>query len=88
MTGKIPRGGQATLRVVITEYNLLAKAYLAQRPIRPVAENSSRLTRHSENYYRTRTILRGQAACYQHSAYAELPVTERINELMAGKTAC
>ena len=86
--GKIPRGGQATLRVVITEYNLLAKAYLAQRPIRPVAENSSRLTGHSENYYRTQIVLRGQAACYQHGTDAGLPVTERIDELMDGKTAC
>jgi hypothetical protein len=42
--GNIPRGGQTTLRIVITEYNLLDKAYLAQRPIKPVAENSSRLT--------------------------------------------
>jgi hypothetical protein len=37
--GKIPRGAQATLRIVITESMLLAKAYLAQRPVRPVAEN-------------------------------------------------
>jgi hypothetical protein len=88
MTGKIPRGGQATLRVVITEYNLLAKAYLAQRPIRPVAENSSRLTRHSENYYRPQTVLRGQAACCHHRTEAGLPPTERMNELMDGKTTC
>ena len=47
--GKIPRGGQATLRIVITETNLLAKAYLAQRPIRPVAENFLWLPGNSEN---------------------------------------
>jgi hypothetical protein len=75
--GKIPRGGQATLRIVITESNLLAKGYLAQRPIRPVAEKSSPLTGHSEHYYRTQTVLRGQAACYQQRTEAGLPTTER-----------
>jgi hypothetical protein len=86
--GKIPRGGQATLRVVITEYSLLVKAYLAQRPIRPVAENSSRLTGQSENCCLTQTVLRGQAACCHHRTEAGLPATERMYELMDGKTAC
>jgi hypothetical protein len=36
--GKILRGARATLRIVITESMLLAKAYLAQRPVKPVAE--------------------------------------------------
>ena len=49
--GKIPRGGQLTLRIVITETNLLPKAYLAQRPIRPLAENLSRL---NPDFYRSR----------------------------------
>ena len=35
--GKIPMGGQATLRVVITEYARLPNAYLAQRPVKPLA---------------------------------------------------
>ena len=36
-SGKVPVGSRTTLRIVITESTLLSDAYLAQRPIRPLA---------------------------------------------------
>jgi hypothetical protein len=47
--GKIPVGGQAMLRFVVTESQLLPNAYLAQRPVKPVAENSLQAVRRSKN---------------------------------------
>jgi hypothetical protein len=77
--GKIPRGGQATLRVVITESDFLAKAYLAQRPARPVVENSLRLIGLSENCDLTEMPLRSQAP-RSTERMSDLSATERLDE--------
>ena len=47
--GRIPRGGQATLRFVITESALLPSAYLAQKPVKPLAANVPRAGPRSRN---------------------------------------
>jgi len=47
--GKIRAGGEVTLRLVITESLPLAVAYLAQRPINPLAEIHLRPSGHSKN---------------------------------------
>jgi len=47
--GKIRAGGEVTLRFVITESLPLTVAYLAQRPINPLAEIYPRPSGHSKN---------------------------------------
>ncbi len=44
--GRIAVGGQATLRLVVTESMPLRVAYLVQRPRRPVANRAATATRH------------------------------------------